>query len=128
MSAFKQLFRLPELRERPGRTLYRLLVTGMLITLCGCGSTGLKKEPIEIPPTYAPAPAESGVLAEMAGRIAEEHGSDHSGFHLLDSSLEGLNWRLALIDSAVSSIDVQTYLWYADNSGRLVLERVVHAA
>ncbi|MEP1470515.1 MAG: phospholipase D family protein [Halieaceae bacterium] len=64
----------------------------------------------------------------MAEEIAAEHGQEHSGFHLLDGSAEGLTWRLALIDSAVSSIDVQTYLWYPDNSGRLMLERVVHAA
>jgi putative cardiolipin synthase len=33
-----------------------------------------------------------------------------------------------LIDSAVSSIDIQTYLWYPDNAGRLILERAVQAA
>jgi putative cardiolipin synthase len=37
-------------------------------------------------------------------------------------------WRLALIDSATSSLDIQTYLWYPDNSGRLILQRAVDAA
>jgi putative cardiolipin synthase len=35
---------------------------------------------------------------------------------------------LALIDSAESSIDILTYLWYGDVSGNLVLERVILAA
>ena len=47
---------------------------------------------------------------------------------MLDGSRAGLEWRLAIIDSAVSSIDIMTYLWYADNTGRLLLERAVLAA
>ena len=99
-----------------------------LISATGCSTGGIKKDIVETPPSYAPAPAETGTLAGMAADITAEYGKDYSGFHLLDGSAEGLTWRLALIDSAVSSIDVQTYLWYPDNSGRLVLERVVHAA
>ena len=58
----------------------------------------------------------------MAGRIRTANGPENSGFHLLDGSREALNWRLALIDSAVSSVDIMTYLWYPDAAGRLILE------
>jgi putative cardiolipin synthase len=78
--------------------------------------------------SYAQPPATSGTLADIAQDITTKHGADRSGFHLLDGSLEGLQWRLALIDSATTSLDIQTYLWYPDHSGRLVLERAVHAA
>ena len=108
--------------------LIRFVATVIFLTLVGCATKGLKENVVKAPPSYAPAPAETGILADMAADITAEYGGDHSGFHLLDGSAEGLNWRLALIDSAVSSIDIQTYLWYPDNSGRLVLERVVHAA
>ena len=64
----------------------------------------------------------------MAGRIHATNGPDHSGYHLLDGSHDALSWRLALIDSAVSSLDIMTYLWYPDASGRLILERAVLAA
>jgi putative cardiolipin synthase len=37
-------------------------------------------------------------------------------------------WRLAIIDSAVSSLDIQTYLWYPDASGKLIFERAILAA
>jgi putative cardiolipin synthase len=47
---------------------------------------------------------------------------------LLDGSFDALAWRLALIDSAESSIDIQTYLWYPDVSGRLIFERAILAA
>lgn len=74
------------------------------------------------------APATEGVLAEMSNDIFTQYGPEYSGFRLLDRSHDGLMWRLALIDSAVSSLDIQTYLWYPDNSGRLILQRAVDAA
>ncbi len=33
-----------------------------------------------------------------------------------------------MIDSAVSSLDIQTYLWYPDHTGRIILERAALAA
>ena len=110
------------------RTLSRIGIVLSLVLFAGCVSKGLKQQTIEVPATFAQPPAETGILTEIATEIIARHGAEHSGFHLLDGSAEALTWRLALIDSAVSSIDVQTYLWYADNSGRLMLERVVHAA
>ena len=108
--------------------LIRFVATATFLTLVGCATKGLKENVVKAPPSYAPPPAETGILADMAADITAEYGEDYSGFHLLDGSAEGLTWRLALIDAAVSSIDVQTYLWYPDNSGRLMLERVIHAA
>lgn len=110
------------------QTFIRFVMAVTFLLLAGCATKGLKENIVNTPPSYAPAPAETGLLADMAAEISAQYGEDQSGFHLLDGSAEGLTWRLALIDSAVSSIDVQTYLWYPDNSGRLVLERVIHAA
>jgi putative cardiolipin synthase len=94
----------------------------------GCAGTALKDDIVRPEPSYAKPPASEGILADMANRIAVEHGPEYSGFIALDGSKESLDWRLALIDSAVSSVDIQTYLWYPDNSGRLMLERAVRAA
>ncbi len=96
--------------------------------LAGCSSGGMKKDLVQLPPSYALPPATTGILADVATDIMTEHGEEFSGFRVLDRSHAGLNWRLALIDSAVSSLDIQTYLWYPDVSGRLVLERAVLAA
>ena len=94
--------------------------------IAGCASPGLKQEIYRPPPTYALAPATDGILADLASGFIGE--GEESGFMLLDTSYDGLLWRLALIDSAVSSLDILTYLWYPDNSGRLILERAVLAA
>jgi putative cardiolipin synthase len=102
------------------------LVASLLVA--ACAGPSLKKEIVRFEPSYAKAPAEQGLLWELASGIIREHGPEASGFRLLDHSYDGLAARLALIDSAVSSIDIQTYLWYPDNSGRLILERAIDAA
>jgi len=109
-------------RSRP------LLAAAAILLLAGCAGAGLKQELVRFEPTYAKPPAEEGLLHGLASGITREHGPETSGFRLLDHSYDGLAARLALIDSAVSSIDIQTYLWYPDNSGRIILERAVHAA
>ncbi len=107
-----------------------LLITGLLSInlLTGCSSQSMKDEVVRLPPSYAKPPATEGVLADMANTIFTRHGKEYSGFKLLDGSYDGLTWRIALIDSAVSSVDIQTYLWYPDNTGRLILEHAVRAA
>ncbi len=96
--------------------------------LAACSGPSLREDIIRDEPTYASPPATEGILAEMANDIFAAHGPEHSGFKLLDKSYDGLAWRLALIDSATTSLDIQTYLWYPDNVGRLILQRAVDAA
>jgi len=106
--------------------LAAVLVCASQVTACVTRPTS--EELIRPAPSYAKPAATQGPLAEIAQRIAARYGAEASGFRVLDGSWEALEWRLALIDSAVSSVDIQTYLWYADNSGRLILERAVRAA
>ena len=101
----------------------------LAISLVGCStSAALKEDIVRGPMSSAQPPATDGLLAEVASDLGKQHGEKYSGFHILDGSRDGLYWRLALIDSATTSIDVQTYLWYPDFSGKLLLERVVLAA
>lgn len=106
----------------------RLSLTLLLLSLLGCATAKLDRSATAADPGYALPPAGSGSLADVAMAITEQHGEDYSGFKVLDSSFDGLYWRLALIDSATTSLDIQTYLWYPDNSGRLILERAYQAS
>ena len=117
------------LHSRHWPSLVALLLLSLLIG-AGCTSQHLKdNQQLDAPAAgYAQAPSEGGTLAAIAQSISLDHSQEHSGFHLLDGSFEALQWRIALIDSAVSSVDIQTYLWYPDNTGRLILERAVAAA
>jgi putative cardiolipin synthase len=49
-------------------------------------------------------------------------------FVLLNDGKSALDWRLTAIDSAVESIDLQTFLWDFDTAGSLILDRLVSAA
>ena len=109
-----------QLRQTGGVVLLLLLLTA-------CAGPALKDDIHRPEPSFAKPPAATGILAESARRL-DGAGDSVSGFRLLDGSREALEWRLALIDSATSSIDLITYLWYPDSSGRLMLERVILAA
>ena len=65
--------------------------------------------PIADVPSFASAPAQGGLLAELARAVSAGHGERSSAFKLLDSSFDGLYWRLALIDSATESQLIDTF-------------------
>jgi putative cardiolipin synthase len=77
---------------------------------------------------FAEAPREEGLLADVESALRERAQPGESGFLLLNSNEQGLRWRLALIDSAVHSIDLQYYVWWGDESGDLLMQRVIEAA
>lgn len=76
----------------------------------------------------ASPPAASGQLAALDARFraARETGAD--GFLLLERNEDALRWRIALVDAAVQSLDLQYYIWWGDQSGDLLMKHVVDAA
>ena len=112
----------------PGRWRTRASLPAIAVSLLACAGPQLQQDLERPAPSYASPPATSGILAGIAGRIHASSGPGFSGFHLLDGSHDALAWRLVLIDSAVSSLDIMTYLWYPDAAGKLILERAVLAA
>lgn len=104
-----------------------LLLTVQL--LVGCASQTLGRPAGPRPePEFAQPPSASGRLAALEATISEKYGPDRSGFNLLERSDRAVLWRLALIDSATQSIDLQYYVWFGDTLGRLVMDRVIKAA
>lgn len=79
-------------------------------------------------PAYAQPARADGAFAQIEAAVRSRDGPEASGFELLDSNEDGLRWRLALIDSARHSIDVQYYLWHGDASGRLLVQRLLEAS
>jgi putative cardiolipin synthase len=96
----------------------RLLLVLTAFTLAACNAV-----PDKLPrpaPGYAALPGPDTIFAPMEESIRAHDGPDSSGFMLLGSNEDGLRWRLALIDSAKYSIDVQHYVWFHDAAGRLL--------
>lgn len=70
-------------------------------------------------------PAADGLLADVASWV---EGDELSAFSLVPRADDALKARLALIDSAVSSLDIKYFIWKGDESSRLVFARLMEAA
>lgn len=100
------------------------LLTGIVL-ISGCSI-------LQAPPpqafTYNLPPAPSGILAQASERFEVSFGKETSGFLLLENNQEAMNWRLALIDHAQTSIDAQYFIWQDDAAGNLLFSRLLQAA
>jgi len=107
-------------------------VRGLALFLLGLLTAGCAAQrfaPVARPAPEFAAPAQTDdAFYAIESRIASRHGDTASGFKLLDRNEDGLRWRLALVDSARHTIDLQYFIWYGDDSGLLILERVLAAA
>jgi putative cardiolipin synthase len=76
--------------------------------------------------SVATAPAAGAPLAQLAHASAAPGGE--SGFRLLTSGTEALHARLALIEGATVSVDLQVYQFKTDATGRLLMRALRDAA
>ena len=97
----------------------------VLIGLSGCAS--LPPRP-DLDWEYSRSPAETGSLADLSSEFATNNGSDISGFRFVLNARKALEARLALIDLATSSIDLQYFIWQGDATGVLLFHRLLMAA
>ena len=82
----------------------------------------------ELPPTYSLPPGGAGALNDYAARIESRLGPNESAFWLVDRADFSFDARLALVDSAVTSVDIQYFIWEKDATSWLFARRVMHAA
>ena len=100
----------------PARWWYCLILPLFL----GAGCTSLQV--IEQVPEYTAPPAHSEIWDVLDAAAAED-------WHvLLNDGPTALDWRLRAIDSASDSIDFQTFLWFFDTAGAMMLDHIVRAA
>ena len=112
--------------------MWRSTRSGLLICFClaalffsSCAT--LPPRP-DVPFEPALPPAELGMLTEISRQFQHEHEPNSSGFKLLIDAQEALEARLALIDLAQGSIDIQTFIWSEDATGGLLFQRLLAAA
>lgn len=105
----------------------RLALVSALIVLIttSCSTIDRSIEPVA---STSRAPSTAGFLAREIQASTARFPKGHSGFHLLEGAEEALDWRLAITDHATRSIDIQYYLWHVDETGLLLLERLLDAA
>ena len=117
--------RLQEKKTGHGRVACRVfrnrLFTAALfaVFLHGCAGS---LQPVESPIEVTPPPSEA-VQWQQLEAIRED-----DWFHLLNIGSEAFDWRLRAIDSAVSSIDLQTFIWELDAVGHEIQQHLLAAA
>jgi putative cardiolipin synthase len=86
--------------------------------------------PLRTPPGEAMSLSitESGRLQQVAARIAAGLEGNESAFWLLDGAKFSFDVRLALVDQADTSLDIQYFILEKDPTSRLFMHRVVQAA
>ena len=102
-----------------GNLLSLLAATGAALLLSGCAG-GL--QPVESPVELTPRPSVASQWQELEAIRPDDW------FHVLNVGSEAFDWRLRAIDSAVDSIDLQTFIWELDAVGHQVREHLLAAA
>ena len=115
--------------KRPFRSACRVVSVPGACAVLMLGASCRSLPPVAVQETRTAPPAQAGRLADTSRAVLAGR-PDYlpSAFLLLEENREALAWRLALIDHAVSSIDLKYFIWEGDESGRLLLSRVLQAA
>lgn len=102
------------------------------VTLCAVVALGPSCSTLSLTPdrpiSHSLKPAQTGKLAQVSAHARMKLGSGKSAFHLIKRNDEAMKWRLALIDDATTSIDIQYFIWERDESGLLLLSHLLEAA
>lgn len=105
----------------PWRRVVLLALAGVI---AGCAQLPPRES---TPPQAALAPAEEGVIAARTVPAEQAHPGE-SGFRLVANGTEAYALRTYSAQSATSSLDIQTYIWHADLTGRLLARQALLAA
>lgn len=112
--------------DRPTKSSLALaLICLSLCVLGGCGALPPRGDPA---PSSALPPTQTGTLYATSERIHERLDAGESAFWLLDEAAFSFDVRLALVDEAESSLDIQYFIWERDPSARLYAHRLLRAA
>lgn len=106
---------------------HRFVLVGLLaatVLLTGCAT--IREDFVAQPSRAFDLPRETTLgRAHVAG---EKRHDGQSGFRLLNNGVSALLSRAALIDVAERSIDIQYYIFDADDTGLFLLDRLLAAA
>ena len=77
--------------------------------------------------TMALAHPEQTQLGRQFGSAAQEHGGA-SAFRIISVGVDGFRARMQMIDAAQRTLDLQYYIFRGDETGRMLTDRLRHAA
>ncbi|TXS95709.1 phospholipase D family protein [Parahaliea maris] len=112
-----------------GRRASGLICLLGIVFLSACASVP-EAGSYDRPVTHTLTDTEDTALARTIGRAFPEQlaAGEESGFYPLDDGMKAFVARMALVDVAEVSVDVQYYIWHPDTSGTLLAGKLLDAA
>jgi len=104
--------------------LHRFTLLFAVLSFAGCASL-----PTDYPkqPSTAFDQPQTTTMGRFFGEAAATHPGE-SGFVIIRHGRQAFTARIMLADLAEKSLDVQYYIWDADATGRILVDRLVRAA
>ena len=106
-------------------TGFRALLILMVVMLAGCASSLPERH---LPPSVAVKPDFDSEIGRYVRAHQPDNSAGLSGFTLVQTGTDALAARLAMIDRAERSLDLQYYIYRGDVTGGLIAERLLSAA
>jgi len=115
-----------------GLTMRRCILPLLILFLCsGCSSTAAVMRPdansYARTPSYAISQNVDTPLRRMIQPKVRQY-PDQSGFRILETGVESLQMRLAMVRAAQKTIDLQYYAINDDTTSNLLLQSILHAS
>jgi putative cardiolipin synthase len=108
--------------------VWRLAAALLILATSAAGCASLPSNTGRTPSTAFSSPDETALGRLVQARRAQAGARAESGFRLLDSVETAFTSRLALIDGAQRSLDLQYYAIHADSSTEILLQHLRDAA
>lgn len=109
----------PFMKIRPNPMIRIVFALAAMALLAGCAGA---LQPVESPVEVTPPPSHAAKW-EMLGAVRPD-----DWYHVLNVGSEAFDWRLRAIDTAVDSIEVQTFIWDLDAVGHQIRDHLLAAA
>ena len=106
---------------------FRLVVPGLFVVLLMLGGCASLPEDVQRTPSYVIEDTSDTKLGHDIKPLVAKH-PGKSGFHALGPGTDAFAARVLLVEKAEKTLDVQYYIWHDDLTGKVLHNRLLHAA
>lgn len=104
----------------------RIVLVLVALSMLGCSTLPRGADSPKTPSFALERPEDTRLGRRLLA--ASEHHQDESGYHIINSGIDGLVTRIQMIDAAERTIDMQYFIFRGDRTGLLIGEALERAA